>query len=106
MKLYHKLLSVSLTLFLLLSLSACGRSAEVPDQSPAPSEAAAPEPDQSGGPEEVPVEPAVFRAAALKGPTAMGMVRMMAADGMDQFTLAGSADEVTPALIKGDLDVA
>jgi NitT/TauT family transport system substrate-binding protein len=106
MKLYHKLLSVSLTLFLLLSLSACGRSAEVPDQSPAPSEAAAPEPDQSGGPEEVPVEPAVFRAAALKGPTAMGMVRMMAADGLDQFTLAGSADEVTPALIKGDLDVA
>lgn len=106
MKLYHKLLSVSLTLFLLLSLSACGRSAAVPDQSPAPSEAAAPEPDQSGGPEEVPVEPAVFRAAALKGPTAMGMVRMMAADGLDQFTLAGSADEVTPALIKGDLDVA
>ena len=36
----------------------------------------------------------------------MGMVRMMAADGLDQFTLAGSADEVTPALIKGDLDVA
>ena len=31
---------------------------------------------------------------------------MMAADGLDQFTLAGSADEVTPALIKGDLDVA
>ena len=109
MKLYHKLLSVSLTLFLLLSLSACGRSAEVPDQSPAPSEAAAPEPDQPDVPADLPADSVQVRTAALKGPTAMGLVHLMSTPGAEQdydFTLAGSADEVTPALIKGDLDVA
>lgn len=47
------------------------------------------------------------RIAALKGPTAMGMAQMMR-DGSDAyaFTLAASADEVTPKLIKGELDIA
>lgn len=45
--------------------------------------------------------------AALKGPTAMGMVQMMR-DGGDtyEFTLAGSADEIVPLLIQGKLDIA
>ena len=45
--------------------------------------------------------------AALKGPTAMGMAAMMR-DGGDryEFTLAASADEVTPLLIQGKLDIA
>lgn len=45
--------------------------------------------------------------AALKGPTAMGMVQMMR-DKSDsyEFTLAASADEVTPKLIKGEIDIA
>ena len=47
------------------------------------------------------------RVAALKGPTAMGMVRMMRDCGEKyEFTLAGSADEVTPKLLKGELDIA
>ena len=47
------------------------------------------------------------RVAALKGPTAMGMAAMMR-DGGDryEFTLAASADEVTPLLIQGKLDIA
>lgn len=47
------------------------------------------------------------RVAALKGPTAMGMVQMMR-DNSDsyEFTLAASADEVTPKLIQGQLDIA
>lgn len=51
-------------------------------------------------------EPAV-RVAALKGPTAMGMVQMMR-DKSDayEFSLAASADEVTPKLIKGEIDIA
>ena len=51
-------------------------------------------------------EPAV-RVAALKGPTAMGMVQMMR-DKSDayEFTLAAAADEVTPKLIKGEIDIA
>ena len=109
MKLYQKLLSVSLTLFLLLSLTACGQSAAVPDQSPASPEAAAPEPDQPDVPADLPADSVQVRTAALKGPTAMGLVHLMSTPGAEQdydFTLAGSADEVTPALIKGDLDVA
>ena len=106
MKLFQKPLSVVLALFLLLSLAACGRSPDAPAPAPAAPETAAPEPARPDVPEELPATPVRMRVAALKGPTAMGMVRMMTADGMDTFTLAGAADEVTPALIKGDLDVA
>lgn len=47
------------------------------------------------------------RIAALKGPTAMGMIRMMEeqSDRYD-FTLAASADTVVPQLIRGELDAA
>lgn len=108
MKLYQKLLSLSLTVLLLASLTACGgQRAAAPDPAPAPAEDAEPAaPENEPAPEPEAVHAETFRAAALKGPTAMGMVRMMAADGVDSFTLAGSADEVTPALIKGDLDIA
>lgn len=43
----------------------------------------------------------------LQGPTAMGMVEMMR-DRADtyEFTIAGSADVLTPSLIQGDLDIA
>ena len=47
-----------------------------------------------------------------KGPTAMGLVKLMSdapyssSGPLYDFTLAGSADEVTPALIKGELDMA
>lgn len=58
-------------------------------------------------------EPVDVRVAALKGPTAMGMVKLM--DDSDSgkadtenysFEIAASADEVTPKLIQGDLDIA
>ena len=46
------------------------------------------------------------RVAALKGPTAMGLVGLMR-DGEDYaFTLTASADEITPKLIQGELDIA
>lgn len=57
-------------------------------------------------------EPASFQIAALKGPTAMGLVKLMddAEKGETvneyEFTLAAAADEVTPKLIKGELDMA
>ncbi|MCQ2436788.1 MAG: ABC transporter substrate-binding protein, partial [Clostridia bacterium] len=47
-----------------------------------------------------------IRIGALKGPTAMGMVGMMRDCPDYTFTLEGSADALTPALIKGDLDIA
>ena len=52
-------------------------------------------------------ESAPVRVAALKGPTAMGMVQMIRdRAGSYDFTLAASADEITPALIQGKLDIA
>ena len=54
-------------------------------------------------------EQAPVRVAALKGPTAMGLVKLMADDkekGEYAFTLAASPDALVPALAKGDVDVA
>ena len=51
------------------------------------------------------------RLAGLKGPTSMGMVKLLsdAENGLTendyQFTLAAMADEVTPLLLKGELDI-
>ena len=101
--------TLALALALLLALSACGviRSDDGPTQaaggsSPAeePASETAPE-----SPEEAPPEVSALRVGALKGPTAMGMVRMMSDDGVNRYTLAGSADELTPKLIKGELDI-
>lgn len=50
--------------------------------------------------------------AALKGPTAIGMVKIMedasagSAANDYTFTIAGAADEVTAGLVKGDIDIA
>lgn len=58
-------------------------------------------------------EPVDVNIAALKGPTAMGMVKFM--DDVDNgevddenynFQIAASADEVTPKLVQGELDIA
>ncbi|MBQ9521535.1 MAG: ABC transporter substrate-binding protein [Oscillospiraceae bacterium] len=58
-------------------------------------------------------DPVTVRLAALKGPTAMGLVKLMSdADNGDtmygnyDFTLAASPDEVAPRLIQGELDIA
>lgn len=106
-----KLLALCLSLALVLSLAACAARPEQPEQ-----------PDQSENPpvrepeEAQPVDefvPAAFSVAALKGPTAMGLVKLMNESengGETQnaytFALAGAADEVTPLLLKGELDMA
>ncbi len=57
-------------------------------------------------------ENVTVRIASLKGPTSMGIVKLMqdAEDGKTandyEFTIAGSADEIVPKLIKGDYDIA
>ena len=105
MNVWKKSLSLALALLLALSLTACVTKQEAP----APQET----PAQETPAQEVPAEEGVTtRIAALKGPTAMGMVKLMSDDPQSEdgplydFTLAGAADEVTPALIKGDLDMA
>ncbi len=48
------------------------------------------------------------RVASLKGPTTMGLSRLMQdeSDGDYSFTVAGTADEIAPALAKGEVDIA
>lgn len=93
------LLALCLTLALVFSLAACGQKADETQN------------DQQTEQEEF--TPASYSIAALKGPTAMGLVKLMKDSESGEttgneytFTLAGSADEVTPALLKGELDMA
>lgn len=78
-------LALCLAGLLLLGLTACGQKAEE-------------------------TAPAAYAVAALKGPTAMGLVKLMedgeAGESPYTFTLAAAADEVTPKLLKGELDMA
>nr|WP_314503905.1 MqnA/MqnD/SBP family protein [uncultured Peptostreptococcus sp.] len=64
-----------------------------------------------GQKEEVSSEPAVTaKVAALKGPTSMGMVKMMA-DQKDakeknyEFTIGSSPDEIAPKFLKSEFDI-
>ena len=64
-------------------------------------------------PQEAPAEPVAVRTVALKGPTAMGLVRFMseaeagnAADNDYTFQIMASPDEVTPLIAKGEVDIA
>ena len=115
-----KLLALGLSLALTLSLTACGQKTSEPEQPEEPAQTEEPAVEAPDGTE---ADTAHFRIAALKGPTAMGLVKLMKDNdetigallssakpyegevgNLYTFTLAGSADEVTPALIKGDLD--
>ncbi|MBE5960188.1 MAG: ABC transporter substrate-binding protein [Lachnospiraceae bacterium] len=56
-------------------------------------------------------EKEIVRVAALKGPTSMGMVQLMDEDAKKEnaeyaFTIAGAVDEITPLLVKGEVDIA
>ena len=56
-------------------------------------------------------EKAAIRLGGLKGPTSMGMVKLLddaekgLAKNTYEFTMAGSADELTPKILKGELDI-
>ena len=76
-----RFVSAFLTVLLLFSLAGCGGTESA----------------------ETPSEP--LRIGALKGPTGMGLAPLMD-DESYAFTLAGSADELTPLLVKGELDLA
>ena len=94
-----------------LLLTACG----------APTPAAAPETTapSTAAPEttvpettQAPAEPFTVRLGALTGPTAMGMVKLFKDSDNGgsaqkyEYELVGAADELTPKIIKGELDIA
>ena len=98
---WNRIFALCLTLALVFSLTACGQKADEPDA----------QDEQQTEQEEF--TPASYSIAALKGPTAMGLVKLMKDSESGEttgneytFTLAGSVDEVTPALLKGELDMA
>lgn len=107
----HRIISLLLACLLVFSLAGCQQQEQVQDQQPAD-----PQGQQDKAPEQPPADQpeqeVTVRVAALKGPTAMGMVKWMedAAQGQSQgqytFTLAGAPDEITGGLISGDYDVA
>lgn len=110
-----KMLALLLSASMALSLAACGGSASS-SQAPASEEAASQAPASSAASEEeapaADYEKETVRIAALKGPTAVGMLQMMedAQNGTApddyQFTLAGSADEIVGQIVQGEFDIA
>lgn len=100
-----RVMSLGLSLALAISLAACSSSV-----SEAASSAAATEEPTAVPEAEAPVT--TFRIAGLKGPTTMGMVKLMSdAEAGEthqdyQGTMYGAADEVVPLLVKGDIDLA
>lgn len=58
-----------------------------------------------------PAEPVTVRLGGLKGPTSMGMVKLLSdaeqgeTENAYEFEMAAAADELTPKLLKGELDV-
>ena len=92
-----RFLALALSAVLALSMTAC--SSDEPSSS-------AEEPSSSQS------EQLTIRVGGLKGPTAMGMVKLMADDAAGttandyEFTLAGAATEINPLLIQGELDIA
>ena len=59
--------------------------------------------------EDAPEQTPTVRVAAMKGPTGMGMAKLMSDEngkGRYDFTIAGSADEITPRLARGEIDIA
>ena len=68
-------------------------------------------PDTPAEPAVPDILPATMRLGGLRGPTTMGMVKLLddASAGATfnhyDFTIAGAADELTPLLIRGELDI-
>ena len=91
-----KMISLLLALALALTLCAC-----VTPKTPMPIE----DGDKSAD------QPVTVRLGGLKGPTSMGMVKLFddADNGLGQnaytYTIAASANELTPQLVQGELDV-
>ena len=104
---WKKSLALLLALSLCIAATACGGAAS----SSAPS---APEEPSSAAEEssEALEENVTVRIAGLKGPTSMGLVKLLSdaeagtSKNTYEFSMAGSADEVTPKLIQGELDIA
>ena len=92
-----KLLALLLSLCLVAALCAgCGNT---------------PTPADDDSTTTTPEEPVTVRLGGLKGPTSMGMVKLLSDNDAGkttnhyEFSMAGSADELTPKMLQGELDI-
>ncbi|MBQ3880367.1 MAG: hypothetical protein II727_08690, partial [Oscillospiraceae bacterium] len=83
------------------------------EKKPEESEETEDEPEETTQPEEdkPTAEPVTVRLGGLKGPTTIGMLGLLknADEGTTankyEYTIAAAADELTPMLVKGEIDV-
>ena len=111
-----KLTALAPVLALLFTLAACGApAAEMPAATEAPVEVTEAPAESAEAPVEATEEPAeavTVRLAALTGPTAMGMAKIFSdadagsAANNYEYALYGAADELTPQLLQGNVDIA
>ena len=111
-----RLISMFLAAAMTFSFAACSQNEPSAAEPVAPSEPSAPVETPAEKPAETPVaEPAertVINIAGLKGPTSLGMLKLMEGDEADttandyEFTLAGAADEIVGKIVSGELDIA
>lgn len=98
------LLALALTL---MAFAACGSQQKTEDTTSTLTSS-----EESTESSVVEEDPVTIRIGGLKGPTSMGLVKLMednetgAAANTYEFSIAGSADEVTPKLIQGEMDIA
>lgn len=100
---------LTLSMFTLL-LAGCGGAGGESSAPPAETaKAATAAPTDTPEPAE---EPVTIRLGGLKGPTSIGMVKLLSDNDKGltanryEYTLAGSADELTPKLLQGEMDIA
>lgn len=108
-----KVLSIILTVIFLTSvLAGCQTTPDSNNTTPENTQTATPDTSSGEKADETEFVLADIRIGGLKGPTSMGLVKLMeeaeAGEALNNytFTISGSADEVTPKLIKGELDMA
>ena len=118
-----RFLSLLLCLALIAALAGCGSNnnstdAATPTPANSNTENATPtaggdQPsDPTATPTEAPKERTKVNVAVLKGPTAIGMLKLMADDEAEtsandyNFTVAGAADAIVPSLMSGDIKIA
>ncbi len=84
---------------------------DVPDDSQVPDDGNGEDEDGEDKPDEPDTQALTIRLGGLKGPTTIGMLKLLSdADAGTtannyEYTLAASADELTPLLVKGELDI-
>ena len=110
-----RIVSLATALALALSLAACtssgSSSVSVTSTNSASQPSSVSASASASQDESIPVSQTLVRAAGLKGPTTMGMVKLMDDQAAletpaYQVEMYGSADEIVPLLTKGELDMA